>query len=269
VSDLADQQAPRGQVACALFQNAADEVQSIVPARERAPRLATVFCRKPAHACRSDVGWIADDQVVAPATEAGKQIRLDETHAVPESVKREIASRDRQRGPRVVARVDARAGKRLRRGHREAPATRAKVEYLAHRSSDPWFQALAQKLGDERARHDHAPIHVEAQAPEPGLAQQIGRRRPRADAPVDQRAQTPGLAPGQALIGQRCQGLRRKIEKVQDEECGLVARVVRAVAIVQSGGTQACDGLPKCRGDGRSRNCAAPPHPNSRRRISR
>ena len=77
VSDLADQQAPRGQVGCALFQNAADEIQSIVPARERAPGLATVFRRKPAHACRSDVGRIADNQVVAPATEAGKQIGLN------------------------------------------------------------------------------------------------------------------------------------------------------------------------------------------------
>ena len=89
-----------------------------------------------------------------------------------------------------------------------------------------------------RARHDHAAIDVEALPGEPGFVQQIRRRDALLDSPRDQRFDFCGIG---SAAGVR---VERQSQATQHEEGGFVARVVRAVAVVQARSAEPALGFP-------------------------
>jgi len=116
-----------------------------------------------------------------------------------------------ERVSRNIARIDARLRKRLRGQHREASGTRAQVERAAHRPVQPGAQALAQQLGDERARHDDAPVDVEAPAVQPCFVQEVGERNALANSPVEERFPLAGGFDAREKPGRLSPGLVRAV----------------------------------------------------------
>src|SRR2546423_22577 len=122
-----------------------------------------------------------------------------------------------ERGPRGGKAGAARAG--------------AQVEHAPRRPAQPRPQAIAEKLGDVRARHDDATVDVERDSSEPSLVQQIGRWEPVADAFSNQRFDSL-LTTRPYLLLQA--SFERQTQATQNQVGGLVARVARAVAVLQA-----------------------------------
>ncbi|OGA65592.1 MAG: hypothetical protein A3G83_12595 [Betaproteobacteria bacterium RIFCSPLOWO2_12_FULL_68_20] len=222
-------------------EDAPHERQAVASAGERQTRLVTVLVRQRTHGRGGHVGRVADDQVVAPAAQRAEQVRAHEANAPPETMARDIAPRDRERGRGNVGRVDAHARQGAREQHGEAAGPRAQVERLARLARQPWPQPLGQQLGDERARDDGALIDVERTAAEPGFVQQIRDRHPLADPPLHQRRDAAALRRTGGRIEVRAE---RKSEPPQNEKRGFVAWIAGAVAVVERRGAQAARRVP-------------------------
>ena len=80
-----------------------------------------------------------------------------------------------------------------------------------------------------RARHDHAAVDIEGHAVEPGFVQQVGRR----DALLDSLS-IRGARPRRGRAERFRSVSKGKPSATKDEESGLVARVVGAMAVVQA-----------------------------------
>ena len=71
------------------------------------------------------------------------------------------------------------------------------------------MQIVAQQFGDERARDDHALVHVKLVALQPCLIQQVGSGQALLDAALDALQQTIDLAMRQIRIGEKVETLQR------------------------------------------------------------
>src|SRR6185436_20487236 len=81
------------------------------------------------------------------------------------------------------------------------------------------------------------PVDIEPHAVQPGFVQQIRRRDALLDPLPDQRLDALGACGSSQVRAER------QAESTQDEECGFVASVVRAVAVMQARGAQPALGL--------------------------
>jgi len=99
----------------------------------------------------------------------------------------------------------------------------------------PGRQLFAQQFRNERSRHDHALVHVEAEIAEPGLVRQVGCRHALFYAAFDDGLELIGLAMRQAGVQERLQPVERQMQGMQDEVSRLVEGIVAAVAEEQPG----------------------------------
>ena len=92
----------------------------------------------------------------------------------------------------------------------------------------PGLEAVADQLREGRARDQHALVHVEGPAGEPGLVEQIGRGQALGDASRHQRPAAGGVRSTHRMGP----GLRlgvRQAERVENQCRGVIAAVVGAV----------------------------------------
>jgi hypothetical protein len=97
VADFHHQPTARLQVCRSLVEYASYQIQSVAAAFQRHHRLMAEFRRQCAHGADPDVGWIGQDEVIAPALQRVKQIGAQQMDAVVEIVFTNIAFGHRER----------------------------------------------------------------------------------------------------------------------------------------------------------------------------
>ncbi len=247
VPDLEQQHAFVGQVGGCIGDDPPNQIHAVAPAGQRGPRLGAEFRRQRLHRRFVDIGRVAQDQVEAVRAQRREQVSLDQFDALLQSMVFAVGRGQRQRIGREVGADHLRVGKAVGGEDREAAAAGAQVEDRGRprRPSrvqfEPLRQRLVERFGDQRARHQRARIASEAHPAQPGLAGEVGRRRARRDAVLDELgrgasfgARQPGIEPGIEHIG-------RQVQRPQQQRCRLVAGVVGAVAMDDSGGLEARD----------------------------
>ena len=133
-----------------------------------------------------------------------------------------------QRRARDIGRIHFGPRKGQGEKHREAPRPGAQIERAAHRPRHPRSHALAQQLGDERARNEDSLVDVEAVLAEPGLADQVGEGLSGAHTSLDQAQHAPLFAGGQLPL--RGKLVVRESQRVGEQPRRLVAGIGGAVA---------------------------------------
>jgi hypothetical protein len=121
--------------------------------------------------------------------------------------------------------------------HRQAAVAGAQVEHARRRRRQPGAdRAVDERLGNERARHDHACVDNERHPVQPGLAGEVGGRHALGDPTLDQRLDGTLLGSGdrpRCRVGgriERVERIERQAESPQHQPGRLVERVVGAVA---------------------------------------
>lgn len=216
VSDLADQNALRREMPRRFAQDAVYQREPVDPPGQRAAGFVPILGRQAPHTRQLDVRRIADDEVVAPPPEAGEEVAVNDADAALHRMQYDIAPRNRQRRTRVVTGVDSCARKRMRCQDRQTTGAGAQVERASNRMAQPRNESRAQQFRDERAWHDHAPVHIKAVLTEPGFMYEIGDGYAGANAPLDKCLQALCLGRAQTGVRLLCQLLWRKTEHVKD-----------------------------------------------------
>src|SRR5688572_25889365 len=92
------------------------------------------------------------------------------------------------------------------------------------------MQIIAEQLRDECARNDHALVHVELVALQPGLVEQVGSGQALLHSPLDVLQQTIDLAVRQVRIGEKVEALQRELQRAHDDERRFLERIGLAMA---------------------------------------
>ena len=106
-------------VACLIHQPV-DEVQTTRPSGERQRRLVSVFARQPIHDVVTDVGRVANDQIIPSLAESLEKVSALEPDAVLYSITCHIYFGDFQRAVADVAGINRGLGKGERQGNGDA-----------------------------------------------------------------------------------------------------------------------------------------------------
>ena len=115
--------------------------------------------------------------------------------------------------------------------HGEAAVAGAQVEHAVGLVAEPGVDAaVGQHFGDEGTGHDHALVHVEGHALQPGLVRQVGCGLAGTDALVDQGQGFVALSIGDGVVGHLVQRIERMAEAPQDQPSSFVKGVGGAVA---------------------------------------
>jgi hypothetical protein len=94
-------------------------------------------------------------------------------------------------------------------------------------------EALAQQLADERARHDHPLVHIERIAPDERLVGEVRGRFAGGNPPFNAVPHGPPLAHGQPGVEPGIELIDGEVERVQDQEGGLIEGVGCPMAVGQ------------------------------------
>jgi len=179
-------------VCACVFQDTPHQIQAITPAMQRELRFMAKFSRQGAHHRCSDIGRVAQYQVVTFAGKGGEQVRAMQLHSGCQLVVAQVAAGNRQRGAGNVCAINLRAREGVSGDNGQAAGTRTQVKNGAGRLTQPGLHAAAQQFSDIGTRHDNALINVEAVFTQPGLACQVGGRQAFRDAPLEQLPGTSG-----------------------------------------------------------------------------
>lgn len=237
VADLDDQYAVVVQPVVRLGDDTPHDVHAVVAARERHLGLMAVFGRQLRHRRRVDIRRVRQDHVVArvglraECRQRRIQIAAVQRDPVFEAVVAHVDLRDFERIGRQIDRVDFGVRERARREDREAARARAELEHRADLLGigDVWLQPVVEQLADERTRHDHALVDVEAVAVHPRFARQIGGRHALGRASLDHREHGGDFVGQQPRVEERFERVERQVERMQHEIRRFVIGVVRAV----------------------------------------
>src|SRR2546425_12181124 len=174
------------------------------------------------------------------ALQRGEQVGAEQANPASQTVLENVSPGDDQRSGRNIRGIDVGAPKCARGENGEAAGAGAQVEHAPRRPAQPRPQAIAEKLGDVRARHDDATVDVEPQAREPGFVKQVGDGNALRDSFSYQRFDA--LLPGATDLEMQISS-ERQTQATQNQVGGLVAWVARAVAVLQARPAQAPLGL--------------------------
>ncbi len=214
--------------------DALDDGEPLARGAQRRRGFGTMLARQPPHLGHRDIRGIAHDDIVAPRSEAVIDVGGDHAHATAEAVALHVVTGDRAGPGGDVRRIDPGARKRVRGRDCDAAGTRADVEHAADtRRLDPRREPGDTQLGDRRARHEHVRRHANLVAGEPADAGEVGRRQAFPDAALDERFDATRIVRGnrQPIAGWR--RFVRQAERMEHERGGVVARIVRAVPVMQ------------------------------------
>src|SRR5882762_327816 len=164
------------------------------------------------------------------AFQRGEQIGAEQADSASQVVLEYVSLGDDKRGGRDIRGIDAGAPKCARSENGEAAGAGAQVEHAPRRPAQPRPQAIAEKLGDVRARHHDATVDVERDSCEPGLVKQVGDGNALRDSLFYERcnALLPGATDLEVQIGSE-----RQTQATQNQVSRLVAWVIRAVPVMQ------------------------------------
>ena len=131
----------------------------------------------------------------------------------------------------------------MRGENREAAGAGAQLQHGAHLLGifHVGLQTVLQQFADERTRHDHAFVHVEAEAVHPRFLRDVGGRHALGGAALDHVQHGVDFSRGQARVEKRVQRVERQMQRVQDQIGGFVVGIGRAVAERQIGLVEARD----------------------------
>ena len=113
-----------------------------------------------------DIGWVADDEVVALAGQGLVHIRAQQADAIPNAVPLGVAARDLQCPGGDIRGIDLGLRKGEGAGDRDAAAAGSDVEDAAG-ILEPRGEARFDELGDRRSRHQHALVDIELEPRKP------------------------------------------------------------------------------------------------------
>jgi len=245
MADLDHKEPPGSQKARSVPKDPAREAQAVAAACEGETGFVPVFGRELSQCRGVDVRGIGDDKVEFFRREPRKQVRVDKLDASLKPVAADVSARHRDRGARNVGRAHQRAWKRKRDQDRKAPGPGAQIERPPHPrgACDPGGQALAQQLGQVRARHDRTLIDVEATISQPGFLDQIGKGPSSAHALFDQ-LRCDAALDAREFVGE----VRRELvvsdpQNVREEPSGFLSRAVRAVPKAHPGVSESPRGI--------------------------
>ena len=127
----------------------------------------------------------------------------------------------------------------------KAARTGAQVECAGDRVGvlDPGREPFVEQFGKEGARHDHTFIDVEAEIPEPGFLDQIGRGYAFDDAALDVIEQCNALIGRNAGVEEGVEAVDRERERGQDQPCGFVENAGDAVSAKNLAAIETGDGV--------------------------
>ena len=98
---------------------------------------------------------------------------------------------------------------------------------------------MLDQFRQRRARNQHPLIDVELQAGKPAAVREIDGGHASGDAPLHQRLEGEALLRADGAPQPRRARMKREAQGVPDQSRGVVARIVRAVAVVQPRALQA------------------------------
>ena len=173
------------------------------------------------------------------AFQRSEQIGAEQANPASQMVFENVSPGDDKRSGRNICGINSGARKCAGSENGEAAGAGAQVEHAPRRPAQPRPQAIAEKLGDVRARHDDATVDVEGQACEPSFAEQVGNGNALRDSLFYERFNA--LLPAADLKMQI--RFERQTQAAQDQVSRLVKRVIGAVAVVQARPAQAPLGL--------------------------
>ena len=203
-------------------------------ARSDVGGLGAMLARQAPHLGRRDVRGIAHDDIVAPPSESVIDVGGDHAHAAREAVTLHVVAGDRPGRGGDVRRIDAGARECVRGRDCDATGTRADVENAADaRRVDPGRKTGKAQLGDRRAWHEHVRRHANLVAGEPADAREVGGRQAFPDAAFDERIGARRVARRDRQLVAGRGGFVRQAERMEHERGGIVARIVRAVPVMQ------------------------------------
>jgi len=161
-------------------------------------------------------------------------------HAFRQAVVGDVERGDLERGGREVGRLDARLGEALREEDGEAARARADVRHVGdlRGGRQPLRDGLGDELDEVGTRDDDAFVDAEAQAAEPGLADEVAGGDAVEDAAFDEaeegglllRGQRPPEAGGERFPGQA--------GGVAEERQRFLLRVDEALAVRDAAGLE-------------------------------
>ena len=128
VADLGHENAPGSQVIGCPREDFHDDVESVFAGGQRQRRFVAVFRRQRLHVGARDVRRVGDNEVVAHTCQPFEQVRLDQLHALAQSILFDIDARHRERIVGDIGRVHPRLRERVRERHGDAAAAGAQIE---------------------------------------------------------------------------------------------------------------------------------------------
>ena len=118
------------------------------------------------------------------------------------------------------------------------------VEGLQHLAVQPRIEGVVdQRLGQQRTRHQGAGVGAEAEAHQPGFADQVGQRLVALGTRVDEVAQLAALVGQQRGVGQLVVLLHGQVQAPADQPDGFIEGVVGAVSERGASCLHAADGV--------------------------
>ena len=226
VADFHHQDALLGEVVGGFGQHAPHQVQAVVATGQAQGRLVVVLVRHVGEVFGVHIGRIGNDQVEALAGQAVETIALHGVDALFQTMPLDVAVGHFQRLEGQVAEHHFRVGEGIGAGDADAARAGAQVEDARRLGRQPGRETLADQFGNRRARHQHALVHLERQAAEPGLAEQVGGRHAFADAALDQAAEQVALVILQPTVQVGVGHFIRQMQGTQHQHAGLVPGVI-------------------------------------------
>ena len=241
VANFQHQNGVFGHVGGRCAQQSADKVHAIDAtgdvAVERQCGFGPEFRRQLGHAVGIDIGRVAQNQVVR-ATVVGQAVALVQDDALVQTMAFHIDAGHFQRLGTDVRGLHHDIGVNQRGQHGQAAVAGAEVQYPVGGLVEPVIQvAFDQHLGNQRARHNGALIHVKRHALQPGFMGQVGGGFAGLDAGFQKRVDFGLLGGGHQPHNGRtvsiCRGLQRRVQRQfelpQHQPGGFVERILGAV----------------------------------------
>ena len=178
------------------------------------------------------VGWIGDDQIVAPVAEVCEHIGEERRDAVVEPIGLDVLPRDGERIVRNIGGIDGRILEGQRGKDRKASRSGAQIEDAPHwAGAEHQHRCVAHyQFADIGSRHDDAFVDVERVRADPSFVGQVRSRFAGHDTLLDDRRHLDTLGFGQARIEPGLQLVDRQVQCVQDQIGSFILRIRRAVS---------------------------------------
>jgi hypothetical protein len=124
-------------------------------------------------------------------------------------------------------------------GHHDGQAARTRAQFQdlfdGIRVGHPGAELLGNEFGDERARHDHAFVHIEGVGAQPGLVGDVGGRYALDDTALEHGQYAVHFLGQQARVKKRLEAVERQVQGVQNEVGRFVVGFGAAMAEKQLG----------------------------------